>query len=112
VVLARDGREGLELIGALGPAAVILDIRLPGLDGWEVLGRLREDASTRAIPVIVVSILDERSRGLSLGAADYLIKPVGREELVGALGRVGVAPSTATPAGEGPPPPVPSRGAS
>jgi DNA-binding response OmpR family regulator len=89
VVLARDGREGLELIRSLAPAAVILDIRLPGLDGWEVLGRMREDEQTRAVPVVIVSILDERSRGLSLGASDYLIKPVGREELVGALRRTG-----------------------
>ncbi|HEU4756753.1 MAG TPA: GAF domain-containing protein, partial [Agromyces sp.] len=75
VVLARDGREGLELIRSLAPAAVILDIRLPGLDGWEVLGRMREDEQTRTVPVVIVSILDERSRGLSLGASDYLIKP-------------------------------------
>jgi signal transduction histidine kinase/ActR/RegA family two-component response regulator len=89
VVLARDGREGLELIRTLTPAAVILDIRLPGLDGWEVLGRVRDDERTRTVPVVVVSILDERSRGISLGASDYLIKPVGREELVGALRRTG-----------------------
>lgn len=109
VVLARDGHEGLELIRALGPAAVILDIRLPGLDGWEVLGRLRADESTRSVPVVVVSILDERARGLALGASDYLIKPVGREELVGALRRVGVVPSSPAPAGDGPPAAVPSR---
>ena len=73
------------------PAAVVLDIRLPGMDGWEVLeplqGRTRR---RRTIPVIVVSIVDERRRGLALGAADYLIKPVGRDDLVGALRRVGV----------------------
>lgn len=89
VVHARDGEEGLELIHALGPAAVVLDIRMPGLDGWQVLTRVREDEATSAVPVIIVSILDERSRGLTLGAADYLVKPVGREELVGALRRVG-----------------------
>ena len=91
--IARDGQEGLELIRALGPAAVVLDIRLPGLDGWEVLARVREDEATRAVPVIIVSILDEKSRGLTLGAADYLVKPVGREELVGALRRVGAVHS-------------------
>ena len=89
VLHARDGREGLELIRALGPAAVVLDIRMPGLDGWQVLTQVRDDEATRSVPVIIVSILDERSRGLALGAADYLIKPVGREELVGALRRVG-----------------------
>lgn len=96
VVLARDGREGLELIRTLEPAAVILDIRLPGLDGWEVLRRVRDDERTRSIPVVIVSILDERSRGLMLGAAEYLIKPVGREELVGALRRTGAVSSSAT----------------
>ena len=89
VVHAKDGAEGLAVIRETVPAAVVLDIRLPEVDGWEVLARMREDAATLAVPVIVVSILDERSRGLALGAADYLIKPVGREELVGALRRVG-----------------------
>ena len=90
VVHARDGQEGLELIRALGPAAVVLDIRLPGPGR---LGGARPGcARTRpraAVPVIIVSILDEKTRGLTLGAADYLIKPVGRDELVGALRRVG-----------------------
>jgi CheY-like chemotaxis protein len=95
VVHARDGEEGLELIRALGPAAVVLDIRMPGLDGWQVLTRVRDDEATRSVPVIIVSILDEKSRGLTLGAADYLVKPVGREELVGALRRVGAVHSAA-----------------
>lgn len=110
VVHARDGEEGLDLIRALGPAAVVLDIRMPGLDGWEVLTRVREDEATRAVPVIIVSILDEKSRGLTLGAADYLVKPVGREELVGALRRVGVVHSGSLSARNGHQP-TRSRGA-
>ncbi|MFC5788509.1 GAF domain-containing protein [Agromyces tardus] len=93
VIHARDGEEGLQSIRALAPAAVVLDIRMPGLDGWQVLTRVRDDEATRAVPVIIVSMLDERSRGLMLGAADYLIKPVGREELIGALRRVGAVHS-------------------
>jgi len=92
IALARDGVEGLELIRALAPAAVVLDIRLPGLDGWEVLRRVRADEDTRAVPVVVVSILDEKHRGLGMGAAEYLIKPVARDALVGALRRVGAVP--------------------
>jgi signal transduction histidine kinase len=92
IALARDGVEGLELIRALTPAAVVLDIRLPGLDGWEVLRRVRADEDTRAVPVVIVSILDEKHRGLGMGAADYLIKPVARDALVGALRRVGAVP--------------------
>jgi CheY-like chemotaxis protein len=71
---------------------VILDIVLPGLDGWDVLTRLKEDPATAAIPVVVVSILDERDTGYALGAAEYLIKPVGREALLGALGRCAAPP--------------------
>ncbi|MFE5670828.1 GAF domain-containing protein [Agromyces sp. NPDC056523] len=89
VVRGRDGSEGIELVRAHEPAAVILDIRLPGMDGWSVLTALRADEATRDIPVVIVSILDERSRGLAHGAADYLVKPVGRDDLVGALRRVG-----------------------
>jgi CheY-like chemotaxis protein len=72
------------------PAAVLLDIRLPGMDGWDVLSELQADPATADIPVVVVSIVDERSRGLDLGAWEYLMKPVGREQLLGALTRVGV----------------------
>ena len=93
VVLARNGTDGLELIRTLTPAAVVLDIRLPGLDGWEILDRVRADDATRAVPVVIVSILDEKPRGMSLGATDYLIKPVARDALVGALRRVGAVPA-------------------
>ena len=102
LVLARDGSEGLEVIRALSPAAVVLDIRLPGVDGWEVLTRLRANDETAGIPVIIVSILDEKSRGLALGAADYLNKPVARDVLVNALRRVGAVPAA-------PVQPVPSQ---
>ncbi|NEN04301.1 GAF domain-containing protein [Diaminobutyricibacter tongyongensis] len=101
VVLARDGREGLELIRAVEPSAIVLDILLPGLDGWEVLARLRQDEATRGIPVIIASIVDEKSRGLRLGVAEYLIKPVGREQLVGALRRAGAVPAGSPAPAEG-----------
>jgi DNA-binding response OmpR family regulator len=87
---AHDGRSGLDAIGRLLPVGVILDIRLPQLDGWDVLVELKADPATASIPVIVVSMLDERAEGLSLGAAEYLLKPVRREELLSALARVGV----------------------
>ncbi|GAA1058423.1 hypothetical protein GCM10009571_34960 [Agromyces luteolus] len=89
VVHARDGEEGIESVRATIPAAVLLDIRLPRLSGWEVLSRLREDEAVAAVPVIIVSILDERARGLALGASEYLIKPVSRDDLVDALRRAG-----------------------
>jgi signal transduction histidine kinase/ActR/RegA family two-component response regulator len=91
IVLARDGDEGLDVIRRIDPAAVVLDIRLPGKDGWEVLTTLKADPTTARIPVVVVSIVDERSKGLSLGAAEYLVKPVAREDLLRALARAQLA---------------------
>jgi CheY-like chemotaxis protein len=92
VVSARDGEEGLDTVRQLSPAGVILDILLPGIDGWEVLARLKADPRTTAIPVIVVSMLDERGRGFALGAAEYLVKPVGKEQLLAALYRAAAMP--------------------
>ena len=92
VVRARDGKEGLDAVRRLRPVATVLDILLPGIDGWEVLETLRADPETQALPVIIASIVDERSRGLAAGAADYLVKPVGRDELLAALRRIQVLP--------------------
>ena len=92
VVRAPDGKEGLDAVRRLQPVATVLDVLLPGIDGWEVLETLRADPKTQALPVIIVSIVDERSRGLAAGAADYLVKPVGRDELLAALRRMHVLP--------------------
>jgi CheY-like chemotaxis protein len=87
VTVARDGAEGLEQARRLRPRAVVLDILLPRLDGWDLLSRLKADPATADSPVVVVSMLDERGKGLALGAVEYLVKPVGREELLEALER-------------------------
>jgi len=87
---ATDGVAALRLTRELRPAALVLDIRLPGLDGWQILDRLREDPETADIPTIVASVVDDRARGLALGAAAYLRKPVSREALLAALSGVGV----------------------
>lgn len=92
VVRAIDGEEGLAAIRRFVPVAVVLDIRLPGLDGWEVLTQLRADPATRAVPVIIASILEEKPRGLALGASEYLVKPVRRDDLVNALRRLHAVP--------------------
>ena len=81
VTVARDGPSGLEAVRRVHPAVVLLDIRLPGIDGWAVLEALKGDPDTRDIPVVVASIVDERSRGLALGAAGYLVKPISRDDL-------------------------------
>jgi signal transduction histidine kinase/DNA-binding response OmpR family regulator len=92
VVTASDGQEGLDVVRRLHPAAVVLDLYLPKLDGWDVLALLKADASTSAIPVIIVSMVDERGKGFALGAADYLVKPVGREQVLTALNRAVTLP--------------------
>jgi signal transduction histidine kinase/ActR/RegA family two-component response regulator len=101
LVKARDVPDGLARVREHLPAAVLLDIRLPGLDGWELLTSLKADSATAGIPVIVVTIVDERSRGLALGASEYLVKPVARDQLLGALSRVGLTPAgEPSPSGE------------
>ena len=91
VAIARDGIEALDLVRRLAPAAVILDVLLPRLNGWEVLAQLKSDPATSAIPVVIVSMIDEQGAGFALGAADYLVKPVDRASLLDALARC-VAP--------------------
>jgi CheY-like chemotaxis protein/nitrogen-specific signal transduction histidine kinase len=97
VVRVRDGLGAFDAVLAGAPVGVVLDIRLPGLDGWQVLERLKADGRTRSVPVVIVSILEERARGLAAGAAEYLVKPVGREEFVDALRRVGALPVDTQP---------------
>jgi signal transduction histidine kinase/CheY-like chemotaxis protein len=89
VLRARDGVEALEQIRKVPPVAVVLDIKLPRLDGWQVLAELKADPATAAIPVVIASVVDDRPRGLALGADEYLLKPIRRDELVDALRHVG-----------------------
>ena len=101
VVRAHDGREALAAVGRARPAAVVLDIRLPELDGWAVLTELRARPDTADLPIVVVSVVDERPRGLAMGASEYLMKPVQRADLVAALQRLGAVPVTAAAAPTG-----------
>ena len=89
VLRARDGIEALEQVRKVPPVAVVLDIKLPRLDGWQVLAELKADPATAAIPVVIASVVDDRPRGLGMGADEYLLKPIRRDELVDALRRVG-----------------------
>ena len=74
----RGGQEGLRLVRELRPAAVTLDIMMPDLDGWTVLAAIKGDPALAGIPVVLMSIVDQKNRGYALGAADYLVKPVDR----------------------------------
>ena len=97
VITANSGEEPLRLARAQRPDAISLDVLLPGMDGWTVLSSLKADPITASIPVVVVSMLDDRDIGFALGAADYLTKPVDREKLVTALRRFRGAPKTTRP---------------
>jgi CheY-like chemotaxis protein len=81
VALAATGVEGLNRVHELKPAAIILDIKLPDLDGWTILAALKGDPALAEIPVIVLTIVDDRARGYALGAAEYLVKPIDRARL-------------------------------
>jgi signal transduction histidine kinase/DNA-binding response OmpR family regulator len=81
-VRARHGEEAVKLARETRPLAVTLDLVLPGMDGWEVLKQLKNDALTRDVPVVIISVIDHRELGLALGADDYFVKPVDRARFV------------------------------
>jgi signal transduction histidine kinase/ActR/RegA family two-component response regulator len=85
VLVERTGPEGLAAVRREQPDAVVLDIQLPGLDGWALLAALKAAPETSAIPVVVVSVLDDRPRGRHRGAAAYPVKPVSRDDVLSAL---------------------------
>jgi CheY-like chemotaxis protein len=84
-VAAADGKEGLRLAKAEHPDAITLDVLMPGMDGWAVLTALKADRKLADIPVIMITILDEKQVGYSLGAVDYLTKPVDWKRLTAIL---------------------------
>ncbi|HTT68938.1 MAG TPA: ATP-binding protein, partial [Gemmatimonadales bacterium] len=87
IVEAADGPTGLRLARELKPAVITLDVLMPGMDGWAVLGALKEDPALAAIPVILATIVDEEHLGFALGASEYLTKPIDRERLIAVLDR-------------------------
>ena len=91
VRVASDGEQALREIRSSHPAAILLDVLLPGIDGWEVLRRLKADPELRDIPVVIITVVDERDVGLALGAVDYLVKPIDRDALLSTLARLMVS---------------------
>ena len=82
VVTAEDGEAGLAAARAHRPDVITLDVMMRGVDGWSVLSQLKADAELRHIPVVVVSVVDDRNLGFALGAFDYITKPIERERLL------------------------------
>jgi CheY-like chemotaxis protein/nitrogen-specific signal transduction histidine kinase len=85
VVSADGGEEGLRLAGELRPDVITLDAMMPGMDGWAVLAALKADPDVSDIPVIMLTMVDDKNVGYALGAAEYLTKPIERQRLVSLL---------------------------
>ncbi|WP_414640882.1 response regulator [Archangium sp.] len=96
VVTASDGLEALKKAREIRPQAIVLDIYLPRLDGWSVLSTLKSEPDLARIPVIIISVEEQRARGFSLGACEYLVKPIEPDHLVDVVRR-----SINTPTGAG-----------
>ena len=88
VLYARSGKEGLDLARLEHPKVITLDAQMPDVDGWEVLSTLKRDPSLSGIPVIMVTIVDDRTRAYALGAEEFLPKPIDRDRLTAAVGRL------------------------
>ncbi|HEX5740610.1 MAG TPA: ATP-binding protein [Pilimelia sp.] len=92
--LASSGEAGLQLAREIPPDAVLLDVQLPGMNGWEVLRQFTNDPVLASVPVLVVTVLDERRTGVAMGAAEYFVKPVDHTALLTALARHVPGPET------------------
>lgn len=84
---AASGEAGLKLVRQLKPDIITLDVMMPHMDGWSVLGHLKAEEEIAHIPVIMLTMVEDRNLGYSLGAADYLMKPINRERLVKTIQR-------------------------
>ena len=82
VVTAHGGEDGLRQARELRPDVITLDVMMPGMDGWAVLSALKADPEVADIPVVMLTIVDDKNLGYALGASDYLTKPIDRERLV------------------------------
>ena len=85
VVEARSGEEALALAASIRPDAITLDLIMPGLDGWQVLTRLKKDESTRDIPVVITSVAADRTIAIGLGAQAFITKPIDQDQLMQTL---------------------------
>ncbi len=95
-MVANDGEAGFELVSRVRPRLVVLDVLMPKMDGWTVLSKLKADAATTNIPVVLLTIAGQTELGYSLGAQEYLMKPVSKDELIAVARRLGVRSETPT----------------
>ena len=90
VIAAMDGQEGMQLAHETIPDAIVLDVMMPGMQGWEVLQKLHNDPRTVNVPIVVCSVIANPDLANSLGASLFLPKPVRREDVLNALRELGV----------------------
>lgn len=88
VVGISSSKDIVPQVKEVGPTAILLDVLMPDRDGWSVIRDLKEDPDTAAIPVIICSIVSDKKRGFSLGAVDYMTKPITENDLLRALDRL------------------------
>jgi CheY-like chemotaxis protein len=96
VETAAGGEAGLCLARELHPDVITLDVMMPGMDGWAVLSELKADPELADIPVVMLTIVDNKNLGYALGAADYLTKPIQRDRLLAILKKYCPPPKPAT----------------
>ncbi len=104
VIKSRSGQEAVQLVTDNHPDVIVLDVMMPGVDGWQILRSLKQNPATQAVPVLVCSVLKEPELALSLGARAYLKKPVDRLELLATLDRL-LNPASRAEAGRSEEPP-------
>lgn len=90
IIPLTDAKQAVEKVKQVKPFAITLDIMMPGIEGWTVLDQLKSDPDTRHYPVIICSIVEELEKGFSLGASDYLVKPILEEDIVHSLNRLNI----------------------
>ena len=87
-VIATSGKEGLRLADELIPDVITLDVLMPDIDGWEVMAHLKANKKTKKIPVVFISVVLDREKGMRLGAAAYLMKPMNSKVLINTIGKL------------------------
>jgi len=92
VITAIDGESGIRKAKQLEPFAILLDILLPDINGWNVLKRLKSMPETVDIPIIIISVLENSSKGISMGAIDFFVKPIEKEKLLDRLRKISIKP--------------------
>jgi CheY-like chemotaxis protein len=96
IVYASSGKEGIRLAKELKPSMITLDILMPGMDGWSVLTTLKNDPEISGIPVMILSMTNDKHLSFALGASEFLTKPIQRDKLLPVLSKYLETPKSGT----------------